>query len=221
LVVVVKIRGEITVRVALAVVAEEMIEPVLQRAAARVEHAHAPLADGGGCVAGGLEQLSDGEGALRQRLLALGLDFAVRADRRMARVQPGHQRRAARCADGRAAIGLQVARALARHPVEVRRLDQLLSVHAHVALREIVAEDEDEVGLRRGQATGGSEREPQHREREELGFHGRAIVGRTPRGWRAGKGAGKRLAAFGRAGLSCAHERRDAQGTLRWDSNSA
>jgi hypothetical protein len=90
LVVVVKIRGEITVRVALAVVAEEMIEPVLQRAAARVEHAHAPLADARGGVAHALEQLRHGWRVLRQRHLSLRLDLPIGADRAMSAVQAGH-----------------------------------------------------------------------------------------------------------------------------------
>ena len=66
-------------RVSLAVVAEKMVEAVLQRAARGVEHAHAPLADARGRVAGAFEQLRDGECPRRQRKLALGLDLAVRA----------------------------------------------------------------------------------------------------------------------------------------------
>ena len=78
-------------RVALAVVAEEMVEAGLQRAARRVEHAQAPFADAGRRVARVLEQLRNGERARRQRHLAFGLDFAVGADGRVAAVQSHHQ----------------------------------------------------------------------------------------------------------------------------------
>jgi hypothetical protein len=74
------------VRVALAVVAEEVVEAVLQRAARRVEHAHPPFAHAAGGVPCVLEQPRHGERPGRQRHLAFRLNLAVRADGRMARM---------------------------------------------------------------------------------------------------------------------------------------
>jgi len=56
-----------------------------------------------------------------------------------------HQGCPARRADRGAAVALGEPRAFLRHAVEVRRLDQLLSVATEVALREVVAQDEDDV----------------------------------------------------------------------------
>lgn len=53
---------------------------------------------------------------------------------------------------GGAAIGLHESRALGCHLVEARGFDQLLSVAAEVALGDIVAEDEDEIGRARSAA---------------------------------------------------------------------
>ena len=153
-------------RVALAVVAEEVVEAVLQRAARGVEHPHAPLAHAGGGVAVILEDLGHGDRAGRQRELALGLDLAVGAHRAVPAVLAEHERRAARGADGGAAIPLGEARAFLGHAVEVRRLDELLPVAADVALGEVIAQDEDDVRLARlGRGDeGGADQEEERRQ---------------------------------------------------------
>ncbi len=174
-VVVVEIGGEVAVGVALAVVAEEVVEAVLERAAGGVEHAHAPLADDGGGVAGGLEEFGDGEGAGREGHLALGLDLAVCSDGGMAHVEAGDEGGSRGGADGGAAVGLGVAGAFAGHAVEAGGLDELLPEAADVALGEVVAEDEDQVGpgglSSRGYGGGAAEGEE-----AEGGSHGAASL---------------------------------------------
>jgi hypothetical protein len=57
---------------------------------------------------------------------------------------------------------LRVARAFLRHAVEIRRLDELLAVAAEITLRQVVAEDENDVRLVSGDGGKGansSERE--------------------------------------------------------------
>ena len=167
LVVAVEIGREVAVGVALAVVAEEVVEAVLQRAAGGVEHAHAPFAHAGGGVAVILKDLGHRDGAGRQRELALGLDLAIGAHRAVAAVLADHERGAARGADGGAAIALGEARAFLGHAVEVRRLDEFLPVAADVALGEVVAQDEDDVRLARF-GRGGEGGESQKEERGQL-----------------------------------------------------
>jgi len=89
----------------------------------------------------------------------------------MAHVQPGHQRRPRRRAHRGAAVRLRIACAFAGHAVEVRRLDQLLAIAADVALGEIVAEDEDQIGLggRGGHSDAGHHA---HSEKTQCGSHG-------------------------------------------------
>ena len=166
-------------RVALAVVAEEVVEAVLQRAARGVEHAHAPLAHAGGGVTVFLEDLRHRDGAGRQRELALGLDLPVGTNGAVAGVLAEHERRAARGAHGGPAVTLGEARALLGHAVQVGRLDELLPVAADVALGEVIAEDEDDVRFARF-GSGDNGRENQKSERGKL--HGvRELKGE----WRA------------------------------------
>jgi len=68
----------------------------------------------------------------------------------MAGVLTDHQRRAAVC--------LGIARALGSHPVEVRCLNELLPVAPEVTLREIVAENENNIRLRRFRSGSGPEK---------------------------------------------------------------
>ena len=147
LVVIVEVSGEVTMGVALAIVAEEVVETDFEGAACSIEHAHAPFADAGGLVTGLFEELGHGNGGGGQRHLAFGLDLAVGADRAMAHVQAGHQRGTGGSADAGAGVGLGEAHALGCHAVEVRRLNQLLPVATDVAHGEVIGEDEDEVGF--------------------------------------------------------------------------
>jgi hypothetical protein len=64
----------------------------------------------------------------------------------MARVKTGKKDRPAWGADGGTAVGLLVACALGGHPIEVWRLDQLLTIHSNVTLRDVVAQYKYEVG---------------------------------------------------------------------------
>src|SRR5689334_11786137 len=66
----------------------------------------------------------------------------------MSGMQSGHQRSPARCANACSAVGLGVTRSLARNAVEIRCLDQLLSVTAHITHRQIIAQDKNDVGFR-------------------------------------------------------------------------
>ena len=157
LVVVPEVVGEVAVGVALAVVAVEVVEAVFEGAAGGVEHAHAPFAGGGGGVAGGFEDLGDGDGAFGEGFLAFGLDFAIGADGAVAGVESGHEGGAGGGADGGAGVELREEGALGGHAVEVRGLDKLLAVATEVALGEVVAEDEDEVGFGLGAEGGGEE----------------------------------------------------------------
>ncbi len=133
--------------VALAVVAEEMIDALIERTAAGIEEAHAPFAKGGGRVTRGLRDLRDRDGLVRQRQLAFGRNFVVAADRTVTGVQAGEKRRPARCANAGAAVRLQITRSLGGHLIDSRRLDQLLPVAPQVALGDVIAEDKDEIGL--------------------------------------------------------------------------
>ena len=65
----------------------------------------------------------------------------------MAGVLADHERGPARRADGRTAVTLGEARAFLGHTIQVGRLDKFLPVAADIALGEIIAEDEDDVGL--------------------------------------------------------------------------
>ena len=167
---------EIAMRVALAIVAELVVEAFFQRAAGCFEHPHAPLAHDGGGVAGGLQELRDGDGVGRQRELALDGDFPVAAHGGVAAVETGHQRSAGGGADAGAAIRLGVARALAGHTVEPRGLDEFLTVGADVALSEVIAQNENDVRWGGCGGLGGAdgEREGEKDEGgEETGGHGR------------------------------------------------
>ena len=63
-------------------------------------------------------------------------------------MQPRHETGTAGSASARAAIATQETRALGSHPIEVGRLNQFLATAAEIALRNVIAEDENEVGLR-------------------------------------------------------------------------
>ena len=67
----------------------------------------------------------------------------------MAGVQSRHQRRTARPQTVVPQYACVQRSPSPRHAVNRRRLDQLLSVTAEVALRDIIAEDEDDVGFLR------------------------------------------------------------------------
>ena len=113
-VVIPEVGGEVGVGVALAIVAVEAVEPLLERAAGGVEEPHAPLAGD----AGGLEDFRHGDGFDGKGFLAFGLDLPVAADRAVAGMESCHQGGAARGANGGATVGLGETGAFPGHPVE-------------------------------------------------------------------------------------------------------
>src|SRR5438105_664062 len=107
-------------RMGLTVVAEEGVEAVLERTALGVEHAQAPLADGGGGVPLLLEQLGQRDLARPERILSLGRRRLVVADVAVAGVLAGHQATARRGTDGRAGVALGEAHPLLGEAVQRR-----------------------------------------------------------------------------------------------------
>ena len=147
-IVVVEVRRVVVVRVALAVVAEEVVEALPQRVALGAGRAEPPLPHGGGRVALGLQELGDRDRRRRQRHLPLGLQLAVVPDGRVPRVLPGQEDAARGRADGVPRVVLREAHALGGEAVERGRADLLLSVAAELGVAEVVGEDEDDVGPR-------------------------------------------------------------------------
>ncbi len=88
-IVVVKSGREIVVRVTLAIVTIEMVDPVFKWAAGGIEHTHAPFTHGRCLIAGGLENSGHGNGVFRKRPLAFGLNLAIGPNRAVAGVQAG------------------------------------------------------------------------------------------------------------------------------------
>src|SRR5687767_4068826 len=104
-------------RVALAVIAEEMIEPLLQRIARGAKHSHSPLAHAGSRVVRILQNLRDGDGLCGKRQLAAGRDLPIAAHRTMSAVQSSKKRCTAGRADSCAAIRLREPRAFLCHAI--------------------------------------------------------------------------------------------------------
>src|SRR5262245_37051036 len=84
-------RRIMVVGVALAIVAEDVVNALLLRIANRVVHAEAPFADQARDIPGRLEQAGDGGGILRDRLLAVGFGFEVVADLSVPGMLAGHE----------------------------------------------------------------------------------------------------------------------------------
>ena len=109
------------------------------------------LADRGGGVGTAFQDLGDGDGFSRERVLPFGLEFLVVTDRGVAAVEAREERAARRRADGAAGVEVREARAAMCEGVEARRADTSLSVDAKVAGPEVVGENEQDVG-RTGEA---------------------------------------------------------------------
>ena len=140
--------GEVVVGVVLAEVAEEVIEAMVagQAAFGFADVAEAPFADERGGVAGLLEDAGHGEilGAqgLGERISRAG----VAAHAGVAVVLAGHEDAPRRGADRGAGVELGEPQAFARHAIEVRRLDDVLTVATEFAVAEIIGHDPDQVG---------------------------------------------------------------------------
>ena len=148
--VVVEVGRVVAVRLALAVVAEEVVEALLQRVALRPGRPEPPLAHRAGRVAERLQDLGNRQLRARQRPLPFRLKLAVVADRGVSGMPSRQQHPARGRADGVARVVLREAHAARGERVERRRLDLLLPVAAELAPAEVVGQDEDDVGRRRG-----------------------------------------------------------------------
>jgi len=142
-----------TVRLALAVVAEELVEAAGDRIGHAPGPAQPPLAEPAGRVAGVVQNRRQRHRAGRHRRLPLGLHLPVAPHHGMARMLARHQHAAARCADGVARPVPREDRAAGEQGVDVGRQDVLAAERGHVAGAQVVAEEEDDV---RGPGAGGS-----------------------------------------------------------------
>ena len=137
----------IAVRVALAVVAVEPVEALMDRIALRAGEAQTPLAERAGRVALVAQQLGHRDFIPRDWPLAFRLNLAVVPHERVPRVLAGHQHTARRRADGVAGVVAREPHALLGQAIEVGGLDFFLAVTAQLGVTEIVRHDEDDVRL--------------------------------------------------------------------------
>ena len=79
--------------------------------------------------------------------MSLGCHFPVAANGAAAGVEARKEDRTARSADAGAAVGLHVACAFFGKLIETRGLSEFLAIDTEIALGDVVAEDENEVGL--------------------------------------------------------------------------
>ena len=122
----------------LTVVAVETIETLIQGLARRAGKTEPPFPEDPGGVACVLETTGEGVGSGGQRVLALGLDFFVAADRSMPGVEPGHQNGAGRRTHGRSTIVPSETHPASRQMINMRRFEMLLSVAAEIAVAQII-----------------------------------------------------------------------------------
>jgi hypothetical protein len=129
-----------------------------------------PFADAGRAIAMLLRQFANRQPIRRDQRLPPHADDAG-LKRRPPMIAPREQRVARRRAAARARMPVREAHALGGEPVHVRRGDfaALRVVRLHVAIPEVIREDDDEVWLRseEGGAEGEKEKEVFH-DRERL-----------------------------------------------------
>ena len=156
LVVAPQVRRVVRVRVRLAVVAEEQVEPAAGRVALRAGRPQPPLAHRPRRVALALHQLRQQHLARRHRRLPLRLDRPVVAHPGVPAVLARHQAAPRRRAHRRAGVELREPQPLLRHPVQARRPDLRLPVAAQLAVAQVIRHDQDNVRppRRRGQRAG-------------------------------------------------------------------
>ena len=151
-------RREVTHRRAGVVARDVDVEALLLRLEALA--AQVPLAHVRGDVTGGLEAFSKGNFFERELLVNDGPRKALVGpvsaagepigEVQAGRILAGHNARARGRAHGARRVGVGELHALRRHTVEMRRAVKLAAITAEVALPEVINEEEDEVGLRRG-----------------------------------------------------------------------
>ena len=178
-----QVRGVVVVRDALAQVATEEVEALVLRRARGPGPAEAPLAHCAGGVARVLQLPRQGRGASGQGPLTLGLALApaavlpVVAHLAVPGVQSREEDAAAGGADRAARVVLREAHAARGDRVDVRGRDQLRAEGAHLAVAEVVGQEEHDVGralagrlglaLRGPRGRAGEEREGEESAREE------------------------------------------------------
>src|SRR5579883_327977 len=147
LVVAVDVSRVVTVRVSLAVVAEEQIEAVLERAAGTVPHPQAPLSHRPRCVAFRFEQLRERHVLGADGVLPLWLHLTIVANRCVAGMFAGHEGTPRWRTHRTARIEMSEFRSAGGEFIDVWCLDLLLAVTAEFEAAEIVGHDEDDVRL--------------------------------------------------------------------------
>ena len=142
--------GIVIVRDALAVVAEEAIEPLVERVARRAGSAEAPFAESAGDPAIRLKHTGQGNSGIGERPLTFGLHFAVVANLRVTGMFAGQENAAGRRADRTSGIMLCEPHSLSGQPVEIRSANFALAVRAEIAATQIIREEENNVWPARG-----------------------------------------------------------------------
>ena len=133
------------VRETLAVVTEESIDPLLQRAAFGCWAAKAPFAERAAEIASIVESPDKRFRAGRNRILAFLANRAVVANESVPRMQTRHQDAARRRADSIAAVVPRETHPFRCESVDVRRANFRRAVATEVSITEIVGENEDNV----------------------------------------------------------------------------
>ena len=134
---------------ALAVVAEETIESLVDGITLRAWTAQTPFAESPGSVPFRLEHFRHGELTFGNRSLPFRFHFAIVTDEGMARMLPRHQHATRRGAHGVARIVAGEAHPGGGQLVKSRRLDFLLSITAQLGVTEVVGQNENHVRLPR------------------------------------------------------------------------
>ena len=142
-----EVGGVVAVGVALAVVAEEPVEALVDGISLGSGSSEPPFSEGSGSVAAFFESLGDGLFGIGDGPLALGLDLSVVTDKGVAGVFPGDQDAARGGADGIAAVVAGKAHTLFCKAIKVRGADSLLSVAAEFGVAQVICQDKDNVGL--------------------------------------------------------------------------
>ena len=141
--------------------------------------AEVPLADERGRVVG-LQGFGDGDFG-QWKSVFIGLADDVFCEARADWVAACEQAGAGGGADAGGRVELCELRAFRRHAIEVRRADGACAIDAEVAIAKIIGEDDDDVGLARGDAAelrrgaGGERRESDGAEEEVAAVHAKAL----------------------------------------------
>ena len=133
-------------RLPLAVVAIEAIEPHLEWLAHATRCTKAPLAKQTRRVARFVQHVCHGDSIRRHRLLTFRHEFGITTHHSMADVFTRQQRTTRRGTNGASGIVLREFHALLCQGIDVRRLEMRLAVTAQIAVAEVVCQNVDHVG---------------------------------------------------------------------------